>query len=195
MYPDQSINKFLDDLSSNNSIPGGGSAAALSGASAAAVVAFIANLTIGKEKYKDVEAEAEEVLDTASKLKKELLAMIDEDSKILEEILDTYKTGDKEKLTEVCKKAVSFSMEMTKKCVDVMENTLKISKIGNRMLASDFEVAAYTGDGAVNSAIANVKINLNTIKDEDYVSEITEAYYELKGRSSKLKEEIIKISQ
>jgi len=48
MYSEKSIQEFLDDLSSSNSIPGGGSAAALSGALNAAVISFIANLTIDK---------------------------------------------------------------------------------------------------------------------------------------------------
>jgi methenyltetrahydrofolate cyclohydrolase len=195
MYSEGSIKQFLDDLSSKSSIPGGGSAAALAGATTASVVAFISNLTIGKEKYKEVESEAKEVLEETCKLKKELLKMIDDDSIILKEILDTYKTGNKEKLLEVSKKAVDFSMNMTKACVEIMELALHISKIGNRMLASDFEVAAYIGDAAVNSAIANVKINLKGIKDADYVSEITESYTELMDKSNEIRKEIIEIAK
>ncbi len=194
MYPEGTINEFLNDLGSKNSIPGGGSAAALAGAMTAAVVSFISNLTVGKEKYKDVEPEAKEILEKANSLKEELVKMVDEDSEILREILDTYKKGDKEKLLAVSKNAVKFSMDMTKKCVDVMELSLHISKIGNRMLASDFEVAAFIGDAAVNSAIANVKINLKSIKDEDYVSQIKEEYLQLQEKSNDLKEEIIEIA-
>src|SRR6056297_536798 len=194
MYPEGTVNQFLDDLASESSIPGGGSAAALAGSMTAAVVSFISKLTIGKKKYEDVEPEAKEILKEAEELKKELVNMVDEDSEILKEILATYKKGDKEKLLTVSKKAVDFSMEMTKKCVDVMELSLHISKIGNRMLASDFEVAAFIGDAAVNSAIANVKINLKSIKDEDYVSRMKEEYSQLQEKSNDLKKEIIEIA-
>lgn len=194
MYPEKSINQFLDDLSSKNSIPGGGSAAALTGAVTASVVSFISNLTIGKKKYKDVEPEAKEILEKSTKLTEELANMIDEDSQILDEILQTYKKGDKQALLDVSRKAVDFSMDMTKKCVEIMELALHISKIGNRMLASDFEVAAYLGDAAVNSAIANVKINLGNIKDEDYVSEIKKSYTELSNKSEELKKQIVEIA-
>ncbi len=194
MYPEGTINQFLDDLASESSIPGGGSAAALAGSMTAAVVSFISNLTIGKKKYEDVEPEAKEILKEAEELKKELVNMVDEDSEILKEILATYKKGDKEKLLTVSKKAVDFSMEMTKKCVDIMELSLHISKIGNRMLASDFEVAAFIGDAAVNSAIANVKINLKSIKDEDYVSRVEDEYSQLRVKSDDLKEEIVEIA-
>ncbi|MGP3779468.1 cyclodeaminase/cyclohydrolase family protein [Halanaerobium saccharolyticum] len=194
MYGQKTIEEFLDDLSSSNSIPGGGSAAALSGALNAAVVSFIANLTIGKEKYKKVEAEAKEILAESEELKKEMLLMIDQDSKILSDILDSYKAGDQDKVKSVCQDAVEFSMDMTKKAVRLMRLSLEISEIGNRMLASDFEVAAYIGDAAVGSAIANVKINLKSLDNQEYKSNIEKEYLKLKAESSRLKEEIIDLA-
>lgn len=194
MYAKKTIEEFLDDLSSSNSIPGGGSAAALSGALNAAVISFIANLTVGKEKYKEVEAEAKEILTESEELKKEMLLMIDQDSKILSDILDSYKAGDQTKVKEVCQDAVEFSMDMTKKAVRLMRLSLEISEIGNRMLASDFEVAAYIGDAAVGSAIANVKINLKSLDDQEYKENIKKEYLKLKDESSRLKEEIIELA-
>ena len=193
-YGKKTIQEFLDDLSSSNSIPGGGSAAALTGALNAAVISFIANLTIGKEKYKEVEAEAKEILAESEELKKEMLLMIDQDSKILSDILDSYKAGDQGKVKTVCHDAVEFSMDMTKKAVRLMRLSLEISEIGNRMLASDFEVAAYIGDAAVGSAIANVKINLNSLDNEEYKENIKKEYLKLKDESSRLKEEIIELA-
>jgi formiminotetrahydrofolate cyclodeaminase len=194
MYSKKTMEEFLDDLSSSNSIPGGGSAAALSGALNAAVVSFIANLTIGKKKYKEVEAEAKEILAESEELKKEMLLMIDQDSKILSDILDSYKAGDQERVKSVCQDAVEFSMDMTKKAVRLMRLSLEISEIGNRMLASDFEVAAYIGDAAVGSAIANVKINLKSLDNEEYKENIKKEYLKLKDESSRLKEEIIELA-
>jgi formiminotetrahydrofolate cyclodeaminase len=194
MYGEKTIEEFLDDLSSSNSIPGGGSAAALSGALNAAVISFIANLTVGKEKYKEVEAEAREILLESEELKKEMLLMIDQDSKILSDILDSYKAGDQDKVRAVCQDAVEFSMDMTKKAVRLMRLSLEISEIGNRMLASDFEVAAYIGDAAVGSAIANVKINLKSLDNEEYKENIKKEYLKLKAESSRLKEEIIELA-
>ena len=192
MYGNKTIEEFLDDLSSSNSIPGGGSAAALSGALNAAVISFIANLTIGKKKYKEVEDEAKEILTESEELKREMLMMIDQDSKILSDILDSYKEGNQDKVRTVCQDAVEFSMDMTKKAVRLMRLSLEISEIGNRMLASDFEVAAYIGDAAVGSAIANVKINLKSLDNEEYKSNIKKEYLKLKDESSRLKDEIIK---
>lgn len=194
MYAQKTIEEFLNDLSSSNSIPGGGSAAALSGALNAAVISFIANLTIGKEKYAEVETEAQEILVESEELKKEMLLMIDKDSEILGDILDSYKAGDRKKVKSVCRNAVEFSLDMTKKAIRLMRLSLEISEIGNRMLASDFEVAAYIGDAAVGSAIANIKINLKSLDDQEYIEHTKKEYNKLKEESSNLKEEIIELA-
>ena len=194
MYSKETIEGFLNDLASEQSIPGGGSAAALSGALNAAVISFISNLTIGKEKYKDVEDEAKAILAESNQLKKEMLLMIDQDSQILSQILDSYKAGDQVKVKSVCSDAVEFSMDMTKKALRLMELTLAISKIGNRMLASDFEVAAYIGDAAVGSAVANIKINLKSLDDNEYKENVKKEYKALKAKSAQLKEEIIALA-
>lgn len=194
MNKEKSISKFLDDLSSNSSTPGGGSAAALSGALTASVISFIANLTIGKDKYKNVETEVKKILNETEKLKKEMLLMIDQDSEILKSILASYKNNNQKQSEKICQKAVNFSMKMAKKSVELMQLNLEISKIGNKMLASDFEVAAYLGEAAVGSSIANLKINLKPLTDKSYKKEIKNEYQQLQNKSSKLKQEILKIA-
>lgn len=194
MYSQKSIEEFLNNLSSKNSTPGGGSAAALTGALNAAIISFIAKLTIGKEEYKKVETETKEILAESEELKREMLIMIDQDSEILSQILNNYKENDQNKIKKTCQNAVEFSMDMAKKAVRLMRLTLEISEIGNRMLASDFEVAAYIGDAAVGSAIANIKINLQNLEDGEYKENVKKEYLKLKKESSKLKKEIIEIA-
>lgn len=193
MYDKKSISEFLDELSSNNSIPGGGSAAALTGALNAAVVSFIANLTIGKEKYKENEIEAKEILAESEELKKEMLLMIDQDSRVLSNLLAAYKEGEQDKIKSTAQNAVEFSMDMAKKAVRLMRLSLEVSEIGNQMLKSDFETAAYIGDAAVGSAIANVKINLESLDQQEYKKNIKKEYQKLKKESSELKTEIIEL--
>ena len=194
MYSNKSISEFLKELGSKNSLPGGGSAAAITGAVTASLVCFISNLTIGKKKYEKVEVEVQQILTKAEKLLKDLEGMIDEDSQMLKKILESYKSSDKDVIGGVSRDAVSFSMDMAQKCVEVMELVLDISKIGNRMLKSDFEVAAFVGDAAVNSSISNVKINLQNMKDEEYSKQTAKTYTKLIKESTRIKNEIIRIA-
>ena len=55
MYIEQTLQTYLDDLASSKSTPGGGSATAGRGAMAAALAAMVCQLTLGKEKYADVQ--------------------------------------------------------------------------------------------------------------------------------------------
>ena len=62
MLQDKKVSEFMETLASNAPVPGGGSVAALSGAVAAALTEMVANLTVGKKKYGDVEDEMIEIL-------------------------------------------------------------------------------------------------------------------------------------
>ncbi|HOU24457.1 MAG TPA: cyclodeaminase/cyclohydrolase family protein, partial [Anaerolineae bacterium] len=55
MLIDKPLNAFLDELASSAPAPGGGSAAALAGAVGAALVSMMANLTLGKKDYVNVQ--------------------------------------------------------------------------------------------------------------------------------------------
>ena len=81
MIKQSAIEKFLDDLASQNATPGGGSAAAIMGAMGAALVAMVCNLTIGKKKYADVEDEMRALLAKAEALRHKLTGMIEDDVK------------------------------------------------------------------------------------------------------------------
>ena len=74
------IDELLERLSSSDPVPGGGSAAALAGAVGASLVSMVAALTVGRDAYADVEAEAREIGEAASGLRDQLVALADEDS-------------------------------------------------------------------------------------------------------------------
>jgi formiminotetrahydrofolate cyclodeaminase len=63
----QSLQSYLDKLSSSAATPGGGAVAAVTGAQAAALISMVCNLTKGKTK--------ESASDSAEALKKEIQAI------------------------------------------------------------------------------------------------------------------------
>ena len=88
---DQIENSLLDDLASDKPAPGGGSAAAFCGAMAASLVSMVARLTIGKEKYKQVEAQMQEVLLQSEKHREELTELVKEDADAFNYVLNAFK--------------------------------------------------------------------------------------------------------
>ena len=54
MLAELTLQQFIDKVISNDPVPGGGSVSALNGALAASLSAMVANLTVGRKKYVEV---------------------------------------------------------------------------------------------------------------------------------------------
>ena len=84
------VEQFLDQLASSQPTPGGGSAAAVMGAMGAALVSMVANLTVGKKKYAEVEPQVKEVLAESEKLRGQLTAALQEDVAAFDTVMAAY---------------------------------------------------------------------------------------------------------
>jgi glutamate formiminotransferase/formiminotetrahydrofolate cyclodeaminase len=85
------VNSFLSELASSSPAPGGGSVAALAGSLGAALSSMVCNLTIGKEKYADVQSEIKDTLKKSEQLRKELTNLIDEDTEAFNDVMKAFK--------------------------------------------------------------------------------------------------------
>ena len=61
MLFDKTMKEFVEQTASSSPTPGGGSVAAFEAASAAALISMVANLTIGKSGYEEVQEEMKKV--------------------------------------------------------------------------------------------------------------------------------------
>ena len=106
----QSLQTYLELLASKQATPGGGSAAALMGAQAAALVSMVCNLTIGKPKYAEVDAEMRALLVESEALRETLTGMIKADVDVFNQLMACYglpKSTDEERRI-VINKSKSF---------------------------------------------------------------------------------------
>ncbi len=90
MYIDEPLKKYLDEAASGASTPGGGSVAALAGALGAALTSMVCNFTVGKKKYKDVEAEVSQILSEAEELRGKLLELMVADTQVYGQVSAAY---------------------------------------------------------------------------------------------------------
>ena len=196
------ITHFLSELASSSPAPGGGSVAALSGALGAALSSMVCNLTLGKDKYVDVEADIKEVLCTSEKLRKDLTDLIDEDTNAFNDVMKAFKmpkeTEDQKKrrskaIQEGYKKAALVPMRTAKLCAEVFDVALVVAKKGNTNSITDAGVSALMAYAGVQAAILNVRINLGSIKDEDFVAQQRKELELLEDVSIKRTEEIMDI--
>jgi glutamate formiminotransferase/formiminotetrahydrofolate cyclodeaminase len=177
MYIDQPLRFFMDKLASKSPEPGGGSVAALTGALGAALVSMVSNLTLGKEKYLSVQPQIEVLLKESEKLREEMQGLIQKDTEAYGALSAVYKmpkTTDGEKaaraakMQEALKNACQVPFEIGLKSLEVAKLAERAADIGNVAAVSDAGVAVLLAQACAQSAALNVKINVNSIKDEAY---------------------------
>ncbi len=177
MMKNMDIEKFLDELSSASPTPGGGAASALVGAIAASLSSMVANLTIGKKKYADVENEMKEIVKKATEIRNALISLMDEDVNAFNKIMDAYKLPKendeqirirKEKIEEASKYACQVPLKTAKLSLDVMDLAIRVIEKGNKNAVSDGACSGYFAESAIKGALSNVMINLKNIEDNDF---------------------------
>lgn len=201
---DLTVEGFVDVTASDAPAPGGGSVSALAGALAAALAEMVANLTVGKAKYAEVEEEMKELAAAGAALRKELVEDIQKDSTAF----DLYMAGIKmPKETEEEKAARREAMQNGLKAaaqvpLSVAEAALKIFPIaeavvsrGNTNAVTDGLVAAMMARTAVIGAGLNVKINLGSIKDEAFTAELAAKVKSLEEQAIACEQKILKASE
>lgn len=175
------VAKLMEESASGAPTPGGGSVSALVGSLGTSMVAMVGNLTVGKEKYKDVEPQAKEILDEANGLMKKLEDLVSQDIAVFNQFMDVLKLPkdtDEEKairatkMQEAVKAATVVPMDIAKACFQGVVLAEKLSTIGNKGAISDVGVAAYIAEAAMNAAFLSVDINVPMIKDEEFVNKV-----------------------
>jgi methenyltetrahydrofolate cyclohydrolase len=172
---DKSVQTFIDELASKAPTPGGGSAAAVMGAQAAALISMVCNLTIGKPKYAEVEAEMQSLLEKSEALRETLTGMIKADVEVFDRLVAMYglpKDSDEEKAvrSEAIQSALKDATIVPLKCAQACAEAIVLSRVaaekGNVGVISDAGVAVMAAYGALKSAALNVYINAGGLKDK-----------------------------
>lgn len=199
MLIEKTVRGFIDETASNSPAPGGGSIAALSASSSAALIAMVANLTVGKEKFTDVEEEMQEVIRKATAFKDMFLEYIDKDANSFNAAMAAFKLPketEEEKahrakmIQEGYKGAANVPFTVGKEAFKLMELAEFVVEKGNQNAVTDGAVAAMQARTAVHSAFYNVKINLGSIKDEEYVAKMRSEMKELEDKVDEIETRI-----
>ncbi len=178
------LNDFLAELASDSPAPGGGSVAALSGALAAGLTSMVANLTVGKPKYAEAEADMRSLLVRSEALRLELAQLIEEDKQAFDRVMAAMKLP-KETAEDQAKRsaalqsalvdAASVPLEVMGKCVEVIALARVAAEKGNRNAVSDAGVAALMARAGTHAARLNVVINLPGIRSAEHAAFVARA--------------------
>ena len=180
-FRDQTIDAFIQELSSKAPIPGGGGASALVGALSASLTHMVGALTVGKPKYAAVEAEMQELLNDTEALANRFLALMDEDAEAFEPLAQAYrlpKETDEEKANKAVlmeaalKSAVQPPLEIMEICAKALPLIALCAEKGSVVAVSDAGVAASLCRAALEGASLNVFINTQGMQDKAYAESL-----------------------
>ncbi len=198
----QSIDEFMDNLSSKAATPGGGSVAAIMGGMAAALISMVANLTIGKKKYAYVETQMQDLLKLSEDLKIQLLDMIRADIDAFDLVMSAYKLpksteDDTNARNRAIQTALKTATDVPLQCAEACRSVIQLSQIaaqiGNKNVVTDAGVAVLAAQAALRSAALNVYINLGNIEDQSFTKSREEKLNLLLEGADKQTEEIYQL--
>ena len=199
---EMSVAEMAAMTASNSPAPGGGSIAAMTGAFSAALSAMVASLTIGKKAYADVKDEMQEVIDKAEELRLELLDAIQKDSESFDAFIAALgmpKDTDEKKAarTAAMQKSLKEAAEVPYQTAVTAARVMPLAEIvvqkGNAKAVTDGLVSAMMARTAVRSALLNVRINLESINDAEYVADMQKKCRDLEGSVVKAESYILSL--
>ena len=183
MLTELTVKGFLAETAGEAPVPGGGSISALNGAIAASLCQMVANLTIGKKKYADCEAEMKEIAAKAASIAQELVLDVDRDSDAYDKVFAAFKLPketDEEKaarsqaIQKSTKYAAEVPMEVARRVYSLLDMIDAVVARGNQNAVTDGCVAMMCARCAIVGALFNVRINLTSLKDRDFASKLSQ---------------------
>ncbi len=194
------IQHFAMQTASHEPVPGGGSISALAGSLAAALTEMVAGLTIGKKKYAEAEEEMKAAIEVMRPVRDQLLDDIKRDSESFDQYMQALalpketeeeKAARTEAMQNGLKAAVAVPLSVAKTACQILPYAETMATKGNKTAVTDALVAAMMARTAVLGAGFNVKINLESIKDQEYVDKIGKEVEDLEKQAIEQEKKIL----
>jgi glutamate formiminotransferase/formiminotetrahydrofolate cyclodeaminase len=180
------VEPFIEQLAAPTATPGGGSASAAVAAMAAALGSMVATMSRGKKAYAQYEHQLSEAIARLSQLREELKIRIDADAESYNQVMAAYKlaktSADGEGIIDTALKgATQVPLEIAQRAREVGQILESLRPITSTNMASDLSVGSGLAEAAAKGALANVDINLASIKDASFAAEMRSKAEQLAG--------------
>jgi len=194
-FTSKPCDEFVEALSSKSAVPGGGGASALVGAVGMALGSMVGNLTVGKKKYADVEADILKLLEKASALQIKLLQLVEEDAVVFEPLSKAYSIPKDDPtrnqvMDDALKLACTVPMDIMRLCAKAIELQDEFAKKGSALALSDAGVGVLFCKAALQGASLNVFINTGYMTDRNYAVSIEKEADAILGKYNSMADDI-----
>ncbi len=175
-----SLGDFLRETASSSPTPGGGSVSALAGALSGALSTMVASLTAGKEGFEDVKPEMDKIATDAYDSAEKLAWAIAKDAEAFDGVMAAYglpKSTEEEKsarrtaIQSAMKHAAEVPLSVAKNARLAAGFAKTVLDKGNPNTCTDAAVAWLLALTSIEGACLNVAVNLDAIKDQQFVTE------------------------
>ena len=177
------VAQLLAALASPNPTPGGGTAAAIAAALGTSLLVMVGGLTKSKNNTDDEKAALAKARAAIEPIGARLTKYAAADTDAFNAVMAAYrlpKSTDDEKaartraIQDALRGATVVPLETLRAAAEALDHGRAVAEHGNRSAASDVGVAISILKAAADGAAANVRTNLESLKDEGFVSK-TEA--------------------
>ena len=171
------VEPFIEQLAAPIVAPGGGSAAAAAGAMAAGLANMVATMSRGKKAYAQHERKLSEAISRLSQLREELKEAVNADADAFNAVMAAYKAAKESSdgtaiIDAALKQATSVPLGVAERAREILQITDSLKPITSPNMKSDLATSAALARAAIEGALANVEINLESLKDAEFAASV-----------------------
>ncbi|MDD2397570.1 MAG: cyclodeaminase/cyclohydrolase family protein, partial [Tissierellia bacterium] len=151
----------------------------------------------------DSKEEMTDIISKASQLRDKLLNYIEEDSLAYNKVMEAYKLPKeteeekcirRDRIQEGLKVAASVPLKVAETSFEIFPLAEAVVLRGNVSSVTDALVGAMMARTGVLSAVLNIRINLDSIKDDEFVKALKEKADILEEKTNRFEKEILELS-
>jgi glutamate formiminotransferase len=174
------VEPFVEQLAAPTATPGGGSAAAAAAAMAAGLAAMVASMSRGKKASLEYQSQLSAAIARLTPLREELKAAVDADAEAYNSVMKAYKqaksatqeTSGEAMIEAALKQATEVPLSVAEKAHEIAQLVKSLDPITNPHMKSDLTTGLALAGAAITGALANVEINLASLKDQTFAAEV-----------------------
>ena len=185
------LKQYLDELSSEASVPGGGSVSAYTGSLAMGLTQMVARISLKRKKKKDLTVEENQkddekrsmitkILESVEKVKVDTFQIVDLDPKVYQEVMDSY--SDPTKLEDALNNSFRLQADLALLILMAREANAELAHLVSGSIKNDLLVAAAQYEASYKGAYYTAMINVKYMKDDANKQKAESAMDELQKR-------------
>jgi glutamate formiminotransferase/formiminotetrahydrofolate cyclodeaminase len=169
-----SVERLVEQVSNREPVPGGGSVSALIGSLGAALAVMVGRLSSGSAAYAHNEAAVRQLLPPLHDAWEACLTVVDSDSDAFEHLMTAVRAKSGVEALEAAKrKCIQVPLRLASKIDSLWPHLIQLNEIKNENTSSDLLVAGFSFVAAIQGALANVEINLDSSLAPTYVEQVS----------------------